>query len=116
MFGHHGHHVERAARQAADSLKQGDAEKGLDRQREAQRALEAANEQLQGDDEANESSHSDSEGGGDRRAAPSRGSVPLPGEHKGPEEFRKRVVRGLGQPASGALKDAVRRYAEGLLR
>jgi hypothetical protein len=108
--------AERAARQAADYLKQGDAEKGLDRQREAQRALEAANEQLHGDDEANESSHSDSEGGVDRRATPSRGSVPLPGEHKGPEEFRKRVVRGLGQPASGALKDAVRRYAEGLLR
>ena len=35
---------------------------------------------------------------------------------KGPEEFRRRVVRGLGQPASGALKDAVHRYAEGLLR
>jgi hypothetical protein len=25
-------------------------------------------------------------------------------------------VRGLGQPASGGLKDAVHRYAEGLLR
>lgn len=43
-------------------------------------------------------------------------AIPNAREHKGPEEFRRRVVRGLGQPASGALKDAVHRYAEGLLR
>jgi hypothetical protein len=108
--------AERAARQAAESLMEGAAEKGLERQREAQRALEAANEQLHGDDEANEASHSESEGDDRRSAAASHGNVPLPGKHKGPEEFRKRVVRGLGQPASGALKEAVRRYAEGLLR
>ena len=32
------------------------------------------------------------------------------------EDFRRRVVEGLGQPTSGGLRDAVRRYAEGLLR
>ena len=35
---------------------------------------------------------------------------------KGPEEFRKRVLRGLGQPGAGRQKEAVQRYAEGLLR
>jgi hypothetical protein len=108
--------AEQAARQAADALGQGDAEKGLERQREAQRHLEAANEQLRGDDEGGESSPSSREGA---EAAPSTSSgvdVPTPNKHKGPEEFRRRVMRGLGQPASGALKEAVRRYAEGLLR
>jgi hypothetical protein len=107
--------AEHAARQAAEALREGDAEKGLDRQHEAQRRLEAANEQLREDDEAGESS---SEQGDDRsdhsRASRGRGSVPGPG--KGPDEFRRRVVGGLGQPTSGALRDAVRRYAEGLLR
>ena len=35
---------------------------------------------------------------------------------KAPEDFRKRVIKGLGESASGARKDAVKRYAEGLLR
>jgi hypothetical protein len=107
--------AERAARQAAEALRRGEGRTGLERQREAQRHLEAANEELHGDDDATGSSPG-REQGDESRASPSQGSVPLPGEHKGPEDFRRRVVRGLGQPASGALKDAVRRYAEGLLR
>jgi hypothetical protein len=104
--------AERAAHQAAQALRQGDADKGLQHQREAQRDLEAAREQLEGDE--------DDSGGSSREGNDARGQplsrVDIPKEHKGPEEFRKRVVRGLGQPASGALKDAVHRYAEGLLR
>ena len=42
--------------------------------------------------------------------------IPNADAHKGPEDFRRRVTQGLSQPASGRLKDAVRRYAEGLLR
>ena len=42
--------------------------------------------------------------------------IPKADAHKGPEEFRKRVIKGLGQPSGGRLKDAVKRYAEGLLR
>jgi hypothetical protein len=106
--------AERAAHQAAQSLKQGDADKGLDRQREAQRALEAARQQLQGD-ESESNTPSPEEGD---KGKPSKDLVAIPGakEHKGPEEFRRRVVQGLGQPGSGSIKDAVRRYAEGLLR
>jgi hypothetical protein len=107
--------AEREARQASEALKQGDADKGLERQRQAQRDLEAAREQLRGDDEESRGSP---EGPEDGRKADT-GSVPkIPGaaEHKGPEEFRRRVVHGLGQPSGGGLKDAVRRYAEGLLR
>ena len=104
--------AERAARQAADALKQGDADRGLDRQREAQRALEAAREQLQGEDDGTGPPTS---GGTDgKRSSP--GHVDVPNDYKGPEEFRRRVVRGLGQSASGSLRDAVQRYAEGLLR
>jgi hypothetical protein len=109
--------AERAARQAEQALKQGDVEQGLDRQRAAQRDLEAADDQLRGDDdEAPGSPPADQEQGNSRWSRQSHVSVPSPGEHKGPEDFRRRVVRGLGLPAGGALKESVRRYAEGLLR
>ena len=107
--------AERAARQAAGALRQGEVEQGVDRQREAQRDLEAANGQLHAEDEASESAQGGSEGGGAAASTSSGVDIKLT-KHNGAEEFRRRVVRGLGQPASGALKDAVRRYAEGLLR
>ncbi|HXN32061.1 MAG TPA: DUF4175 domain-containing protein, partial [Polyangiaceae bacterium] len=108
--------AERAARQAAEALREGDGEKGVDRQHEAQRSLEAANEQLREEDEGSESPSAESPEDHQSHSNASRGwgNVPKPG--KGPDEFRRRVVRGLGQPTSGALRDAVRRYAEGLLR
>jgi len=108
--------AERAARQAAEALREGDGERGIDRQHEAQRSLEAANEQLREEDESSGSSSAESGDDSQSHASPSQGlgNVPKPG--KGPDEFRRRVVRGLGQPTSGALRDAVRRYAEGLLR
>ncbi len=106
--------AERAARQAAQALKQGDADHGLDRQREAQRHLEAASQALHGDDD--EGSRPPPNDGDARR--PNNGAVAIPGanEHKSPEEFRRRVVRGLAETVSGGMKDAVHRYAEGLLR
>jgi hypothetical protein len=79
------------------------------RQREAQRDLEEASSKLRGEEEEEAA-----EG-----AAPRPGeSVDIPGKdkHKGPVEFRRRIVHGLAMPAPGALKDAVRRYAQGLLR
>jgi hypothetical protein len=106
--------AEKAARQAAQALKEGDADKGMDRQREAQRALEQARQQLEGDDQESGSS---SQNEGDK-PTPSNGEVAIPGakEHKGPDEFRRRVVHGLSQQGGGNIKEAVRRYAEGLLR
>jgi hypothetical protein len=106
--------AERAARAAAEALKQGAADRGLERQREAQRDLEAAREQLQGDDDEPGASQAGSSEGS--RLGTSDVVIPKPGMHKGPEEFRRRVVRGLARPAGGGLKDAVQRYAEGLLR
>lgn len=103
----------RAAREAARALKRGDAERGLDRQREAQRMLEMAKEALgndegEGNDQGAEGSESD--------PALSHADIPKADAHKGPEDFRRRVIKGLGQPSSGRHQDAVRRYAEGLLR
>ena len=107
--------AEHAAREAAGALKDGDAERGLERQHQAQRDLDAARARLQDDsdrDEGDPRSNSSDDG---RRAA-TTSTVDIPHDHKGPEDFRRRVVRGLGQAAGGSLKDAVQRYAEGLLR
>jgi Domain of unknown function (DUF4175) len=108
--------AERAARQAAEALKEGNAEKAIDRQREAQRALESASQRLRGDDD--EQGDSPPQGGQDGAGARSSGGPTIvPGAGgRGPEDFRRRVLRGLGASANGGLKDAVRRYAEGLLR
>ncbi len=104
--------AERAARQAAELLKQGDADRGMRKQRDAQRDLEAARQQLEGEEEGSSPpSSGEKEGKG-----ADDGHVIVPSDHKGPEEFRRRVVRGLGQASGGSLKEAVQRYAEGLLR
>jgi hypothetical protein len=102
--------AEQAAREAANALKQGDAEKGLQRQREAQQKLEMAKDAL-GDNEGERG-----EGENERALNEDHTEIPKADAHKGPEEFRKRVIKGLGQPSGGRLKDAVKRYAEGLLR
>jgi hypothetical protein len=102
--------AEQAAREAANALKQGDAEKGLQRQREAQQKLEQAKDAL-GDGEGERGGED-----GERNASQDHADIPKADAHKGPEEFRKRVIKGLGQPSGGRLKDAVKRYAEGLLR
>lgn len=103
--------AEDAAREAARALRDGDADKGLKKQREAQQKLEMARDAL-GDGEADrEASSSD----GDRTAR-DHADIPTADSHKGPEEFRRRVIKGLGQPSGGKYKDAVKRYAEGLLR
>ncbi|MDB4934226.1 MAG: hypothetical protein JWP87_1198 [Labilithrix sp.] len=102
--------AEQAARDAANALKQGDAEKGLQHQREAQQKLEQAKDAL-GDGEGERGGED-----GERSLSQDHAEIPKADAHKGPEEFRKRVIKGLGQPSSGRLKDAVKRYAEGLLR
>jgi hypothetical protein len=108
--------AERAAREAAEALQRGDAERGLDRQREAQRDLEAARQQLEGNAEDQGTARNDAADGDGREPSHEQVNIPGKGKHKGPEEFRRRVLRGLGKPSSSALRDAVHRYAEGLLR
>ncbi len=106
--------AERAARQAAEALQQGDADKGIERQREAQRALEQARQQLEGDEQ---DSSSPSKDDGDN-------STPSNGERRDPRRQGAQGPRGV-PPARRArprpagerhVKEAVRRYAEGLLR
>ena len=54
--------------------------------------------------------------GGYGNARGGQADIPTADQHKGPEEFRKRVLKGLAEPASSKHKDAITRYAEGLLR
>jgi hypothetical protein len=101
--------AERAAHEAANALVQGEGERGLERQREAQRQLEAARRDVQGSED-----NRGGEGGNGEEFEDQR--VGIPSGHKGPEEFRQRVLKGIAQPAAGPVRDAWRRYAEGLLR
>ncbi len=102
--------AERVAREAVDALKRGDVDKGLERQREAQHQLEMAKQALGGES-------SDGEEDGDGNNAASHVDIPTEnGKGKSADQFRRRVLKGLSQAAGGRQKDAVRRYAEGLLR
>ncbi|HVH45633.1 MAG TPA: hypothetical protein VM925_24935, partial [Labilithrix sp.] len=104
--------AEQAAQEAAKALREGDADKGLKKQREAQQKLEMAREAL-GDGEGERDAPGSE---GDRRPRNDHAEIPKADAHKGPEEFRKRVIKGLGQPSGGKYTEAVKRYAEGLLR
>ena len=101
-------------RQAARALSEGKGEKGLSLQREAQRQLERSNNGKTTDTESDRpepSSGKESGNGGIRTG----GDVPKKDDGKRAEEFRRRVLRGLGKAKDGRLAPAVRRYAEGLL-
>jgi len=54
----------------------------------------------------------------DPEAKNTTGKADIPGKDKfkGPEAFRKRVMDGLSGPVDPSLKEAVKRYAEGLLK
>lgn len=104
--------AERNARQAAEALRRGDGDRGVSEQREAQRNLERAKEALGREDDDREG---DGEGEGDSKQPDGRADIPKADAHKGPDAFRQRVMRGLGQ-SQGKNRDAVQRYAEGLVR
>ena len=106
------HQAERAAEEAASALKRGDVDEGLARQREAQRRLESAKEAL-GGGETGEGGD-DGRSGDDTRAG--HADIPGASAHKGPDEFRRRVVEGLAEGAVARQRDAIQRYADGLLR
>ena len=106
------HDAAQAAQEAARALREGDADKGLAKQREAQQKLEMAKDAL-GEGESERDANGEGEKGPLSRE---HAEIPKAEQHKGPEEFRRRVIKGLGQPSGGRYKDAVKRYAEGLLR
>ena len=111
-------------REAERALDGAEGEKALDKQRSAQRLLERAREAGEDGDEGNfdermaqnEGRGGQRQGDGDDLRTDSRLPIPSADQHKGPEDFRKRVMEGLGGSSDPRLKDAVKRYAEGLLR
>ncbi|WP_437983430.1 DUF4175 family protein [Sorangium sp. So ce117] len=100
--------AEQAMRDAQRALAEGDGEGGNERQRDAQRLLEMSRSEDQGQD-------SDAESEGDRNMA-RKADIPDKDKHKGPEEFRRRVLEGLGGTSEPRLREAIKRYAEGLLK
>lgn len=108
--------AQRLMEDAAFRLDGGDGEVGLNLQRQAQRLLEESETgQTGGEGEEEQKPGAGSEHGGKNRAGIG-GDVPNPGRENGAEDFRRRVLEGLGKRSGGRLSPAVKRYAEGLLR
>ncbi|MBE7482422.1 MAG: DUF4175 domain-containing protein [Polyangiaceae bacterium] len=105
-------------REAARALVDGRGERGLELQREAQRLLEQATTGQTGEDEEQSPHDSRPKESRDGQGKDMRtgGEVPRDQDKKRAEEFRRRVVEGLGKSKDGRLAPAVKRYAEGLLR
>ncbi|WP_437647037.1 DUF4175 family protein [Sorangium sp. So ce362] len=100
--------AEEAMRDAQRALSEGNGEQGNERQRDAQRLLEMSRSEDQGQE-------GDAESEGERNMA-RKADIPDKDKHKGPEEFRRRVLEGLGGASDPRLREAVKRYAEGLLK
>jgi len=96
---------------AAGKLENGEGDKGLELQKEAQRLLEKARDAMKGQDQP-----SGGEGGNKSFDPDDKVDIPKADEHKGPDAFRKRVLEGLRGNASPKLQEAIKRYAEGLVR
>lgn len=100
----------RAMERAAKKLGQKQGAEGQKAQREAQRMLEMAQPESESDGPKN------SPEGADGRDFARDANVPPEARDKRAEDFRQRVTDGLGREAPPHLKDALRRYTEGLLR
>lgn len=103
--------AERAMREAEKALREGDGEKGLKLQWDAQRFLEMARGERE--DGGDRSGQHDRDDGKDPKG---KTEIPNKDAHKGPEAFRKRVLEGLGKSSDPRMREAVKRYAEGLLK
>lgn len=101
----------RKMKDAAEKLEKGEGDKGLELQKEAQRLLEKARDAMKGQEQP-----SGGEGGQKQFDPDDKVDIPKVDDHKGPEAFRKRVLEGLRGKASPKLQDAIKRYAEGLVR
>jgi hypothetical protein len=101
----------KAMRSAGKALDEARGDRAVELQQEAQRLLEMA----RGEADEGESTSERKDGNEGHRPS---GATPIPNgdEHHGPVEFRQRVMKGLGNPSDPRFRDAVRRYAEGLLK
>ncbi len=97
--------------EAGTKLEKGEGDKALEAQKEAQRLLEKARDAMKGQDQP-----TGGEGGQKQLDPDDKVDIPKADEHKGPEAFRKRVLEGLSGKASPKLQEAIKRYAEGLVR
>ena len=104
--------AEQSMHDAEKALQEGDGDRGSRHQKEAQRLLEMARDQQSEPDESESEGNRD----GDSKRLAKRTEIPDKNKHKGPEDFRRRVVEGLGGSADPLLREAVKRYAEGLLK
>jgi hypothetical protein len=103
-----------AMRDAANELGAGKGEPGLERQREAQRLLEQSDAGNTGsDDDGNRQGRRGAEGKGRMGG---KADVPRADDRRRAEDFRRRVLEGLGRERGGRLSPAIERYAEGLLQ
>lgn len=96
---------------AADKLEKGEGDKGLELQKDAQRLLEKARDAMKGQDQP-----SGGESGNKSFDPDDKVDIPPADKFKGPDAFRKRVLEGLRGAASPKLQEAIKRYAEGLVR
>jgi hypothetical protein len=106
-------------REAARGLSGGKGERSLELMREAQRLLERGSTGRTSDTgDAPNQSEREPRGGEPRDGRGVRTGGDVPGENDGKraEDFRKRVLEGLGKGSGQRLAPAVKRYADGLLR
>ncbi len=108
-------------RDAAKELGAGHGEQGLALQRDAQRLLEQSNSgQSNGGDNDSKDPHQQSpqkdSSDGKGKQMSTEADVPKPDGAARASDLRKRILEGLAKEKSGRLSDAVRRYAEGLLK
>ncbi len=102
--------AEQSMHDAEKALQEGDGDRGSRHQQEAQRLLEMARDQ-QSDEGESEGPRED----GTKKPA-KRAEIPDKTKHKSPADFRRRVIEGLGGSSDPLLREAVKRYAEGLLK
>jgi hypothetical protein len=109
-------------REASRELGAGRGSQGLSLQRDAQRLLEQSNSG-KSDSEGDESKDAHPEhsaqphgSGQNGKSMRTDADVPRPDSSKQADDFRRRVLGGLGRDSGGRLAGAVRRYAEGLLK
>jgi len=106
-----------AMKSAAGELGEGHGEPALGHQREAQRMLEQGSTGRTTDGESGHADGSASSGDDDGgKALGTRAKVPGADDGRRAQDFRRRVLEGLGKERGARLEPAIRRYAEGLLK
>jgi hypothetical protein len=101
-------------RDAARELGAGSGERGLERQREAQRLLEQSDAGNMSSSE--DGNRRDGQGTSGKGKMGGKADVPRADDKRRAEDFRRRVLDGLGRERGGRLSPAIERYAEGLLQ